>query len=349
MSWQADLAARARAALHPAVWQYVEAGASDQISVGEAVLAWERVRFRPRVLRDVSSVSTAVTLLGHEYATAVGVAPTSLQRAVHPEGEPAMVRAAAAVGAPQVVSSNAGTPFASIGEAAGGAPWWLQVYVPPERGEVEPVLAAAAAAGASALVLTVDTPFPGPKPGADDPAWADVDLSWHRLNFTDPERTRWARDLGPWDIDWLARTSGLPVVVKGVLRPDDARRCVAAGAAAVWVSNHGGRQLDRAVTTADALPAVVAALGAEAEVYVDGGVRSGLDALAALALGARAVFVGRPALHGLAAAGEEGVATVLRTLTQELRDGLALSGCAVPGEAPTLVGHPDLDLGDDVL
>ena len=243
-----------------------------------------------------------VTLLGRPAARAVGVAPTTLQRAVHPDGELAMARATAAAGSVMVVSSNAGTPFADI--AATGVRWWLQAYLPADRTLAEPMLDRAVAAGAEAVVLTVDTPVvatqvrrrgqrlgrrrPGDGPGQLRPR---VRRAARRREGARPRsRTTSA--------GWPSRT-GLPVVVKGVLRPDDARRCVQAGAAAVWVSNHGGRQLDRAAATAECLPDVRRRGRGRAEVYVDGGVRSGLDVLAALALGADAVFLGRLPLLAL--------------------------------------------------
>lgn len=330
MSWLTDLAEEARSVLPAPLWEYVETGAREGVTAVEATAAWRDVRFEPRVLRGGGAVDTTVRLAGGELATPIGIAPTSLQRLAHPEGERAMARGAAQAGALHVVSSNAGTRFADL-DAQG--PWWLQVYLPPDRPAVAPVLAAAAEAGASALVLTVDTPVPGTKYRPLESDWDGLDLSWLRCNFDDPDAPRWAADLTPDDIGWLASTSGLPVVVKGVLRADDAVTCAEAGAAGVWVSNHGGRQLDRAVTTREALPRVADALAGTAPVYVDGGVRSGLDALAALALGAELVFVGRPALHALAVGGGEGVAGLVQQLTAELAEALLLAGCSRPADA----------------
>ena len=238
-----------------------------------------------------------------------------------------MAAGSAAAGCLHVVSSNAGTPFADLG----GDPWWLQAYLPPERDQVLPVLEEAVAQGARAVVLTVDTPFPGPKHAVDDADWTGIDLSWWRTNFPEPETPQpWKADLSPDDVSWLRERAGVPVVVKGVLRGDDAVRCLDAGAEGVYVSNHGGRQLDRSVSTARALAEVVAAVGERAEVYVDGGIRSGLDALAALALGATAAFVGRPALYALAVDGARGVERLLADLSEELREALVLAGCAQP-------------------
>jgi 4-hydroxymandelate oxidase len=332
--WLDTLAERARRVVHPAVWSYLESGSYAGVTAREATDAWSEVRFRPRVLRGDIGLDLGTTLLGHAVETPVGVAPTAMQRAVHPRGERATVAGADAAGALCVLSSNCGTPWSELGSTS---PWWLQAYLPSRRELMLPVLEGAVAAGAGAIALTVDTPFPGSKYAADQEDWTGIDLGWWRINFADPEFDRWAPDLGVDDIGWLRDRTGLPVVVKGVLRADDARRCVDAGAAAIYVSNHGGRQLDRAVSTATALREVVAAVGDRVEVYVDGGIRTGLDVLAALALGARAVFLGRPVLHALAVEGEAGVERLLTDLTAELADVLQLAGCAAPHDALDLL------------
>jgi len=286
---------RAARVLSEPVFRYFRQGAREGVSAAEATTAWERFRFLPHVLRDVTEVDLATTLLGSAVRTPFGIAPTTLQRAAHPDGEVATARAAAGNGAPMVLSSNAGSSFEDIG--ATGATWWLQLYVTADRPSCVPVLERAVAAGARALVLTADTPVVGTKHDEGPRVWDVIDPGWLRVNFPpgygDRAGDAKATDLGPQDVHWLAESTGLPVVVKGVLRPEDARRCVDAGASAVWVSNHGGRQLDQTAATADCLAGVVEEVGAEAEVYVDGGVRNSRHALAALALGARAVFLGR--------------------------------------------------------
>jgi 4-hydroxymandelate oxidase len=255
---------------------------------------------------------------------------------VHPRGERAMAAGTAAAGCLHVVSSNSGTRFADLG----GGPWWLQAYLPPQREAMLPVIEEAVAQGAVAVVLTADTPYPGTKYAVDDADWTGIDLGWWRSNFAEPETPLpWKPDLSPDDVSWLSERAGVPVVVKGVLRGDDAVRCLDAGASAVYVSNHGGRQLDRSVGTARALAEVVAAVGDRAEVYVDGGIRSGLDALAAVALGARAVLVGRPAVQALAVDGERGVERLLTELSDELSDALVLAGCAAPADARDLLAE----------
>jgi 4-hydroxymandelate oxidase len=324
----------ARASLPAEVHRYVASGSGRSISAREAADAWDVFRFVPRVLRDVTEVDLTTTMLGTEVRSPFAVAPTTLQRAAHPDGEAAMAAGVAEAGGLLVVSSNAGATFEEIADA--GAPWWLQMYVTADRSATVPVVERAVAAGARALVLTADTPVVAAKELGARTVWDLVEPGWLRGNFPpdrggDPSGLEKARDLGPQDIAWLAQTFELPVVVKGVLHPADARRCVDAGAAAVWVSNHGGRQLDQAWSAAEALGGVADEVGRDVEVYVDGGVRRGVHALAAAALGARGVFLGRPAYYALAADGAVGVARLLRELADELAEVLRLSGHVAPG------------------
>jgi 4-hydroxymandelate oxidase len=330
--WLDEVETLARDALPEPVFRYIVEGARGEVTAGEAVRAWQSLRVVPRILHDVREVDTSVDLLGTTFDLPVGVAPMTLQRAADPDGEVAMARAAAAAGIPLVVSSNAGSTFADI--RATGATWWLQVYLPPNRADCLPLLEAAVAAGASAVVLTADTPVVGTRYGLTggprvwevaDPAWVGANGS--QPSGPDPEDRSKAMDLGPADVGWLAGRTGLPVVVKGVLRPDDATRSVASGAHAVWVSNHGGRQLDQVVATATCVAGVRAAVGESAQVYVDGGVRSGLHVMLAIALGADAVFVGRPMFHALAAGSTDGVGRALAELGAELVESLRLAGC----------------------
>lgn len=331
--WLEGLEDRARAALPAPVLEYVLQGAGAGISAAAAPGSWRDVRLAPHVLRDVTQVDVGVTLLGDRFEVPWGVAPTTLQRAVHPEGELAMARATAQAGGVMVVSSNAGTPFDAI--AATGVTWWLQAYLPADRTLAEPMLERAVAAGARAVVLTADTPVVATKHVTGVPVWDVIDPGMLRVNFDegydDGPGADKATDLGPHDLDWLTDFTGLPVVVKGVLRPDDARRCVQAGARAIWVSNHGGRQLDRAVATLDALPDIVAEVAGDAEVYVDGGVRTGLDVVAAFACGADAVFLGRSPLLALVE-GEPGVTRLHATLRTQTEETLRLAGCRTPAD-----------------
>lgn len=334
MGWLDGLEHEAGLALPTPVFRYFRQGARDGVTAAEARSAWAAYRFAPHVLRDVTEVDTSVTVLGERLAAPVAVAPTTLQRLAHPEGELAMARATAAADSLMVVSSNAGTRFSELG--ATGVRWWLQAYLPADRSLAVPLLEAAVEAGARAVVLTVDTPVVGTKYDGDGPnVWDELDPELLRVNFPPgydelPGSAK-ATDLSAADVSWLREETGLPVVVKGVLRPDDARRCAQAGAAAIWVSNHGGRQLDRAVSTAQALPGVVSALDGDTEVYVDGGVTCGLDVLAALALGARCAFLGRLPLWALVG-GEAGVARMHADLGAEVVDALRLAGARAVGD-----------------
>jgi 4-hydroxymandelate oxidase len=311
---------------------YYFGGAGDEITLRDNVAAFERRKLRPRMLVDVGEVSTATTVLGTEIALPVLIAPLAMQRMAHPDGEEATARAAAASGTIMCLSSAATCPPA---ELPADGPRWFQVYVWRPRSKTEAAIDEAVAAGYSALVLTVDVPYIGRR---------ERDL---RVGFAVPDHLAVEGDLFgdgfdatvSWrDVEWLAGY-GLPVVVKGLLTAEDARLACENGAAAIVVSNHGGRQLDGVSATLDVLEEVVDAVGGRAEVYLDGGVRRGVDVLKALALGSRAVLIGRPMLWGLAAAGEEGVADVLRMFREEVELGLALLGCTSPAD----VGRAHLD------
>lgn len=341
MRWSEQVRERSRSQVPASVHRYVEEGAGEETTLSEASAAWRRHRLLPHVLRDVTVVDTTTAMLGREHAHPLGIAPMTLQRAAHPDGEVAMARAAREAQVPLVLSSNAGATFAEVG--ATGVSWWLQLYLGQDRAQARELVARAVGEGAAAVVLTVDTPVVATRHRHDHvgDVWDEVDPAWVGSNVSfsgvGPSGRPKAMDLGPRDIAWLARDAGVPVAVKGVLRGDDARVAVDAGASAVWVSNHGGRQLDRTVATADALPWVSQAVGEDAEVFVDGGVRSGLDVLVALALGADAVFWGRPAFHALAAGGPEEVRRGLGLLAEELVEALRLAGCARPEAARGLV------------
>ena len=295
----------------------------DYLALGDAhdtaEHAWTRWALRPRVLRDVGTVSTATTLLGRSAPTPLLVAPTGYHGLLHPDAEVATAAGARAAGATFVVSTRATARFEDI--AATGVTWWLQVYVLRDRGLTRHLVQRAAAHGAQALVLTGDTPYLGGQRAFAGPlatraahfANLDVDRAGLAADATVQDPT-----VTVDDIAWLRDAGDLPVLVKGVLRGDDARACVAAGAAGVVVSNHGGRQLPGAVVTAAALPGVVEAVGDDGEVYVDGGLRDGAAAATARALGARGVLVGRPVQWGLAADGARGVQSVLGALRADL-------------------------------
>ena len=332
MRWIDSLERTAAERLPEPVHRYIRQGSAGGRSVAEAEAAWRDIRLRPRVLVDVSTVHTETTVLGTPVAAPILVAPTTIQRQAHPDGELAMAAGTRAAGSLLCVSSNAGSTFEAIG--ATGAPWWVQSYVLRDRAATEAYLRRAVDGGAKAVVLTADTAVVGRKEDPpDQPTVWDVLPPEHlRANIDadlSDEALEKATDLTPDSIGWLAEVTGLPVLVKGVLRGDDARRCVDGGAAGIIVSNHGGRQLDGAVATAVALPEVAAAVSdSDAEVYVDGGLRRGEHVLSALALGARAVLIGRPALWALAVDGADGVQRLLTDLTDELEECLRLAGCS---------------------
>ncbi|MGA9520720.1 MAG: alpha-hydroxy acid oxidase [Myxococcaceae bacterium] len=328
--WE-TLESRARAVLPPDVFEYYACGAGEEETLAENRRAWTNLKLLPHVLRDVSRVDTATTVLGTRIAAPVLVAPTAFHRLAHPQGELATAEGCAAAESLLVLSSRASIRIEDIAQRAG--PWWFQVYVLRDRGLTRDMVQRAVRSGASALVLTGDTPFVGRKRrGRDRLAISDEDFLANLERLTDRALAEQAPDITFDDVAWLRELSGLPVLVKGVLRADDAQHCLDAGAAGVIVSNHGGRQLDGALATAEALPEVVAAVGGRAEVLVDGGVRTGRDVLRALALGARAVLVGRPILWGLAVDGAEGVRRVLDELRDDTGHAMALAGAASVAE-----------------
>jgi 4-hydroxymandelate oxidase len=322
-----ELEAQARAALPSDVADYYAGGAGSETTLVEATDAWRSWRLRPRVLRGGGAVDLRTSLLGTDVATPIGVAPWAYQALAHPAGESGTARGAAAAGALMTVSTSASTSLDDVARTEPAAPKWFQLYRVHSPAHTDDLARRAGAAGYRALVLTVDLPVLGRRRRdlANDFALpADFPLPNRPADPTSPDAAH-----PPWTFDDVARfgeISGLPVVVKGVLRGDDAVRCVAAGASAVWVSTHGGRQADPAISTAQALPEVVDAVGDEAQVYVDGGIRSGSDVLTALALGASAVFVGRPVIWGLATGGADGVSRVLAGLSGDLAHTMALCG-----------------------
>lgn len=322
------LEAAARAVLPREAFDYFAGGAFDERSLAANLEDWAGLRLRPRVLRDVTTVDPGTALLGRPVTHPVMVAPTAFHRMAHGDGEPATARGAAAAGALFVLSTRSTTAVEDVAGALGGDPFWYQVYVLRDRDLTLELVARARAAGASALVLTVDVPRLGRR--LRDLV-NDFVIPAHLGTVESLDRPDGMADQDPSltfdDIGWLREATGLPVVVKGVLRGDDARRCVDAGAAGVIVSNHGGRQLDTAVSGAAAMPDVVSAVRDRCEIYVDGGVRRGTDVVKALALGARAVLVGRPVLWALATGGAEGVTNLLRELVGELELAMALCGC----------------------
>ena len=324
-----DLAAleeEARGVLPHAVADYYAGGAETETTLAEATPAWRTWRLRPRVLRGTAAVGLATTVLGSEVGTPIGVAPWAYQSMAHPSGERGCARGAAAAGALMTVSTSASTPLADVARIEPESPKWFQLYARHSPAHTDDLARGAGLAGYRALVLTVDLPVLGRRL-RDVANHAALPTDLPMGNAAPPGLV--AAECPPWtfdDIGRFAELSGLPVVVKGVLRGDDAVECVRAGASAVWVSTHGGRQADPVVASAVALPEVCDAVGDEVEVYADGGIRSGSDVLTALALGARAVFVGRPAIWGLATGGADGVSRVLAGLSARLAHTMTLCG-----------------------
>lgn len=342
-----DVERAAQERLPVEAYDYFASGAQDEITLRENRLAYERLALRYRVLGGAGERDLGTTVLGTRVAVPVLIAPMAFQRLAHPDGELATARAAEAAGTLMVVSTLASATLEEV-RSAGRAPLWFQLYVYKDRGATRELVQRAEAAGYGALVLTVDTPVLGRRerdvrnrfrlPGQFHlPAGATAAAAAARAGSVPdaPPASELADlatrmidpSLGWRDVDWLRSLTRLPIVLKGVVRGDDARRAAEHGAAAVVVSNHGGRQLDTAVATIRALPEVAEAAGDRLEILVDGGVRRGTDVIKALALGARAVLLGRPVLWGLAVSGESGVRQVLELLCAELDIAMALCGC----------------------
>ncbi len=323
-----DFEALARERTDPGPFAYYAGGAMDEVTLAENEAAFARRRFRPRVLVDVSNIDTSTTLLGTAVSQPFGIAPTALHALAHPEGECATARAAAEAGVMFCASTSASQSLENIAAACPG-PRWFQLYTQDNTGaRSERLVRRAAEAGYSAIVLTVDLAASGRRERELRQIW-DIDANaWG--NFAD-EGGRGAMPGVPntfsWrDLAWLREVTPLPLVLKGIMTDEDTKLAVEHGVDAVWVSNHGGRQLDRTQATIDALEEVVDAAAGRLEVYLDGGVRRGTDVATALALGARAVFVGRPIIYALAYDGANGVRLALDLLAAELRSVMALLG-----------------------
>lgn len=331
--------AAAAARLSTVAHDYYRSGAWGERTVRENVEAWSRLWLRPRCMVDVSVRDASIDLLGVRVPSPLLVAPTALHRMAHDEGEVATARAAGACGLPMVLSSLSTCTIEAVA-AATKAPLWMQIYISQDRGFTRALAQRAQAAGCKALMVTVDTPVWGVRE-RDIHNGFRVPDGLRMANLERPgqptghsgrgigESLGWTIDASlTWkDLELLREAVSIPVLVKGVLRGDDAARAIEHGAAGVVVSNHGGRQLDGAMATASALPEVVEAVSGRAPVIVDGGIRRGTDILRALAMGAAAVQVGRPVLWGLAVGGAEGVERVLRILMEEFSIAMALAGC----------------------
>ncbi len=348
-----ELEKTARARLPRMAWDYYRSGADAQRSLRRNCEAYRDWTLWPRVLVDVSRVDLACSVLGTPCRAPILVAPTAYHRMAHPDGELATARAAAA-GSLMVVSTLATTSLEDVAAVAG--PRWFQLYVHKDRGLTRELVQRAHAAGYRAIVLTVDTPVLGRRL-ADERNGFHLPAGLSMANLPVPPAGTLGSALTAYvaschdaaltwrDLAWLQGLSPLPLVLKGVLRGDDAARAVEHGVAGIIVSNHGARQLDGVPATLTALPGVVASVAGRAEVYLDGGIRWGTDVLIALALGARAVLLGRPILWGLAADGEAGVARVLALLEGELRRAMTLAGCATLADVTSDLVRPAAGVG----
>jgi 4-hydroxymandelate oxidase len=358
ISTLADHERHARGMMDAPTWAYLCGAAADELTFARNMEAWRTLELLPRVLKPLAGGHTRVDLLGRTLAHPILVAPMAYQRLAHPHGEHATALAAAALGAGMVFSTQASAPMDEIATTflpePGRGPLWFQLYLQPDRGFTRELVGRAEAAGFEALVLTVDAPVQGSRDAERRANFRlPADVSAVNLAGMRPPP---ARALGAgqsalfddllthapgWDdVAWLRSITRLPVLLKGVLHPEDARQAVACGAAGLIVSNHGGRTLDTAITTASALLPIADAVKGEVPLLVDGGIRRGTDVLKAMGLGASAVLVGRPVLHGLANAGATGVAHVLRLLRDELEIAMALTGCRTLAEAPAVLAQP---------
>jgi 4-hydroxymandelate oxidase len=325
-----------------ASWDYYASGANDEITLGRNQRAFSELDLYYQVLAGVGERSLKTTVLGHEVAMPLVIAPTAFHKLAHPDGELATARAAGTAGTIMTLSTLSNTAVEEVVAAASG-PVWFQLYVYKDRGATRDLVKRVEAAGCSALVFTVDAPLLGRRErdvrnrfslpdglsaetmlaagmAALPQGRKDSGLAAYFADLLDPALS-WC------DLDWLRSITTLPIVVKGIVRADDARRAAAQGVDGIVVSNHGGRQLDTAPATITALGPVVEAAGDATEILLDGGVRRGTDVIKALALGARAVLIGRPVLWGLAAAGRAGVSRVLQLLGAEIDLAMALCGC----------------------
>ncbi|NXG22121.1 HAOX1 oxidase, partial [Grallaria varia] len=341
----ADFEEYARTFLPKSVYDYYQSGADDQETLAENVAAFSRWKLYPRVLRDVSVLDLSTSVLGQRVSMPVCVAATAMQRMAHADGETATARACQAVGTGMMLSSWATSSIEEVAAAAPGGLRWLQLYVYKDREVTAALVRRAERAGYCGIFVTVDTPYLGRRV-ADVRNKFQLPPHLRLKNFSSSDLAfSSGKDFGEnsglavyvaeaidasvnWeDIKWLRGLTLLPIVLKGILRADDAKEAVKIGVNGILVSNHGARQLDGVPATIDVLPEIVEAVEGKVEVFLDGGVRKGTDVLKALALGARAVFIGRPLLWGLAYQGEEGAKEVLQMLKEEFHLAMALTGC----------------------
>ncbi len=334
-----DFEAIARERMEPAAFDYVAGGAWDELTLHEAPQAWQLRRFVPRVLRGISGVDLRTTFLGQASALPVAIAPMAAQLLGHPEGEAEMARGAAAAGIPMCLSTSASMPLEDVAAVAPDSPRFFQLYLVGDLGYTRELVQRAEAAGFRGILLTVDLPVLGYRDRDRRSGFALPRMPMVDGATAAEDRDRYGgldrqREIG---LDWstveqVRSWTKLPVVLKGILSPEDAKLAVEAGADGIDVSTHGARQLDRVIATADALGPIVDVVAGRCQVWVDGGLRRGLDVAVALALGADAVLIGRPFYWALATAGAAGVERAAAILREELEIALTLLGVASPAE-----------------
>ncbi|XP_069810475.1 2-Hydroxyacid oxidase 1 [Dendropsophus ebraccatus] len=340
-----DFEQHAKCSLKKSVFDYYRSGADDQQTLADNVAAFSRWRLRPRVLRDVSATDLSTTILGQKVSMPICAGATAMQRMAHPDGETATIRACRSAGTGIMLSSWATSSIEEVAEAAPDCLRWMQLYIYKDRNLTKSLVRRAEQHGYKAIFLTVDTPYLGRR--LDDvrnkfqlpPHLRMKNFETEDLAFSSKEGYGDNSGLAVYvsqaidasikweDIEWLKGLTSLPIVAKGILTADDAREAVKRGVSGILVSNHGARQLDGVPATIDVLEDIVKAVEGKVEVYLDGGIRKGTDVLKALALGAKAVFIGRPVLWGLAYQGQHGVEEVLSILREEFHLAMALSGC----------------------
>jgi 4-hydroxymandelate oxidase len=339
----------ARERMDQRAWDYQSGGAGDEISLAANRAAWDQIRLRPRVLVDVSSRDLATRAFGVQLAHPIVVAPTADHSLAHPDAERGTARGTAAAGGLFTLSTISSVSMEHVAEAAPGAPRWFQLYAPADRDWCRALVERAAAAGYSAVVVTVDLPLPGNRE-RDRRSGFEIELGMHLPpeQAVDPDTGIVILPTLDWDdLAWLRSACPIPLLAKGILRADDAARAVESGCDGIWVSNHGGRQLDTSQPPAEALRDIAEAVGDRAVLVVDGGVRRGVDVLKGLALGADLVAIGRPALWGLAVDGASGVQRVIELLRDELSLAMALAGCRSLADITLdLVAGPSSGTGD---
>jgi len=319
-----EFEALAQTRMEPAAWDYYQSGSDDEVTLRANRAAFERIQLRPRTLVDVSACDMRTTVLGTPVKIPIMVAPTAFHCLAHPEGECATAEGAGRAGALMVASTSSTRSLEAIANAASG-PLWFQLYITDRKG-TEELVHRATDAGYRALVLTVDSPRWGHKERSIRSGFR-LPSHLRKANFPNNEAAEATIALTWESLAWLRSLTPLPLILKGILTPEDALLAVEQGVDGIIVSNHGGRQLDGVAASIEVLPEIAAAINKRCELYLDGGIRRGTDILKALALGVRAVLIGRPALWGLAVNGEEGVYCVLEVLRAELELAMALAGC----------------------